>query len=80
MKFWVIEYCSFVFQCSLFRTGRKVVSPVKVTLTPSKEGTEEPQEKILTLDSEDELPARERPPALWVREPVLNLGFYLRGC
>ena len=62
----------FCFQCYLFRTGRKVVSPVKVTLTPSKEGTEEPQEEILTLDSEDEQPARERPPALWVRELLLT--------
>ena len=45
---------------------------MKVTLTPSKEGTEEPQEEILTLDSEDEQPARERPPALWVRELLLT--------
>jgi len=51
---------------------RKVVSPVKVTLTPSKEGNEDPQEEILTLDSEEEEPAKERPPALWVRELLLT--------
>ena len=55
-----------------FRTGRKVVSPVKVTLTPSKEGNEDPQEEILTLDSEEEEPVKERPPALWVRELLLT--------
>merc|ERR1719186_1791238 len=54
------------------KTGRKVVSPVKVTLTPSKEGNEDPQEEILTLDSEEEEPAKERPPALWVRELLLT--------
>merc|ERR1712096_256132 len=51
---------------------RKVVSPVKVTLTPSKEGNEDPQGEILTLDSEEEEPAKERPPALWVRELLLT--------
>merc|ERR1719322_2109150 len=30
----------------------KVVSPVKVTVTPSKEGDQEPVEQILTLESE----------------------------
>jgi len=54
------------------KTGRKVVSPVKVTLTPSKEGNEDPQEEILTLDSEEEEPVKERPPALWVRELLLT--------
>eukprot|EP00092_Neocalanus_flemingeri_P010737 GFUD01011566.1.p1 GENE.GFUD01011566.1~~GFUD01011566.1.p1 ORF type:complete len:1082 (+),score=307.60 GFUD01011566.1:76-3246(+) len=56
-----------------YKTGQKVVSPVKVTLTPSKEGPEDPQEEILTLESEeDEQPAKERPPALWVRELLLT--------
>ena len=48
------------------------MSPVKVTLTPSKEGNEDPQEEILTLDSEEEESAKERPPALWVRELLLT--------
>jgi len=55
-----------------YKTGRKVVSPVKVTLTPSKEGSEEPQEEILTLESEEEETARDKPPALWVRELLLT--------
>eukprot|EP00092_Neocalanus_flemingeri_P038882 GFUD01042330.1.p1 GENE.GFUD01042330.1~~GFUD01042330.1.p1 ORF type:complete len:683 (+),score=224.01 GFUD01042330.1:137-2050(+) len=55
-----------------YKTGQKVVSPVKVTLTPSKEGADDPQEEILTLDSEEEEPAKERPPALWVRELMLT--------
>jgi len=54
------------------KTG-KVVSPVKVTLTPSKEGAEEPQEEILTLDTdEEEVPVKEKPPGLWVKELLLT--------
>merc|ERR1712181_204861 len=54
------------------KTG-KVVSPVKVTLTPSKEGAEEPKEEILTLDSdEEEVPVKEKPPGLWVKELLLT--------
>ena len=51
----------------------KVVSPVKVTLTPSKEGAdgEEVDEKILTMESDDE-PVRERPPAMWLKELTLT--------
>jgi len=33
---------------------KKVLSPVKVTLTPSKEGETEPTEEILTLESDEE--------------------------
>jgi len=51
----------------------KVVSPVKVTLTPSKEGAdgEEVDEKILTMESDDE-PVRKRPPAMWLKELMLT--------
>lgn len=51
----------------------KVVSPVKVTLTPSKEGPdgEEVDEKILTMESDDE-PVRDRPPAMWLKELMLT--------
>ena len=39
---------------SMFREKQVVESPVKVTLTPSKDGdgSEEPKEQILTLDSD----------------------------
>jgi hypothetical protein len=54
------------------RTG-KVVSPVKLILTPSKEGAEEPQEEILTLDTdEEEVSVKEKPPGLWVKELLLT--------
>ena len=53
-------------------TPKKTTSPVKVTLTPSKEGEEEPETKVLTLESEPELAAEdsdagaeERKPRLW---------------
>jgi len=56
-----------------YKTG-KVVSPVKLTLTPSKEGDEEPKEEILTLDmdSDDEIISEEKPPGMWVKELMLK--------
>ena len=55
-----------------FREKTKVVSPVKVTLTPSKEGDQEPQEQIVTLESEgegqdegDATKENEKHPQLW---------------
>jgi len=57
-----------------YKTG-KVVSPVKVTLTPSKDGDEEPKgEEILTLDmdSEDEFISEEKTPEMWVKELLLK--------
>jgi len=55
-----------------FRTAGKVVSPVKVILTPSKEGDEEPKDEILTLESEDEPVVKERFPNLWEKELLLT--------
>jgi len=37
-----------------YKEKKKVSSPVKVTLTPSKEGETEPTEEILTLESDDQ--------------------------
>ena len=56
----------------LIRVPGKVVSPIKVILTPSKEENEKPQDKVLTLDSEEEEPAIEKTPAMWVRELLLT--------
>jgi len=53
------------------KTGR-VVSPVKVTLTPSKEGVDDPAEEILTLDSDEEEIVKEKPPGMWVKELLLT--------
>merc|ERR1719500_1193391 len=51
----------------------KVVSPVKVILTPSKDGDEEPkEEEILTLDSGDDAISDEKPPGMWVKELLLK--------
>merc|ERR1719369_2518329 len=57
------------------KSGSKVVSPVKVILTPSKENDEEPKDEILTLDSEDEvLPklTKDVTPKLWEKELLFN--------
>jgi len=53
---------------------RKVVSPVKVTLTPSKDGDEEPKEEILTLDmeSDEEIISEEKSPGMWEKELLLK--------
>jgi len=55
-----------------YKEKTKVVSPVKVTLTPSKEGDQEPQEQIVTLESEgegqdesDATKETEKHPQLW---------------
>jgi len=55
-----------------YKEKTKVVSPVKVTLTPSKEGDQEPQEQIVTLESEGEVQDEsdaaketEKRPQLW---------------
>ena len=60
-------------------TPKKTTSPVKVTLTPSKEGEEEPETKVLTLESEPELAAEdsdagaeERKPRLWETSLLLT--------
>merc|ERR1712029_1238700 len=61
----------------------KVVSPVKVTLTPSKEGDQEPVEQILTLESEPDTGADSdgskkssksstKQPLLWEKALVLT--------
>merc|ERR1719369_989013 len=55
-----------------YRATGKVVSPVKVVLTPSKEGDEEPEDEILTLESEDESVVKEKNPNLWEKELLLT--------
>ena len=57
-----------------------MVSPVKVTLTPSKDGEQEPVEQILTLESEPETEAESdgskksstKQPLLWEKALVLT--------
>ena len=60
-----------------------MVSPVKVTLTPSKEGDQEPVEQILTLESEPDTGADSdvskkssksstKQPLLWEKALVLT--------
>merc|ERR1712029_663991 len=59
---------------------KKVVSPVKVTSTPSKDGEQEPVEQILTLESEPETEAESdgskksstKQPLLWEKALVLT--------
>merc|ERR1719187_1331138 len=47
----------------------KVISPIKVSLTPCKDGEEQQAEdEILTLDSEEEEISKEKPPGMWVKE------------
>jgi len=55
-----------------YRATGKIVSPVKVVLTPSKEGDEEPEDEILTLESEDESLVKEKNPNLWEKELLLT--------
>ena len=68
---------------SMFREKQVVESPVKVTLTPSKDGdgSEEPKEQILTLDSDGDQEAgeavseggrRERGPQLWEKALMMT--------
>merc|ERR1712212_278640 len=50
----------------------KVVSPIKVSLTPCKDGEEhQPEEEILTLDSDEEI-SQEKPPGMWIKEIFLK--------
>ena len=67
----------------MFREKQVVESPVKVTLTPSKDGdgSEEPKEQILTLDSDGDQEAeeagseggrRERGPQLWEKALMMT--------
>ena len=67
----------------MFREKQVVESPVKVTLTPSKDGdgSEEPKEQILTLDSDGDQKAeeaaseggrRERGPQLWEKALMMT--------
>merc|ERR1719233_529795 len=47
----------------------KVISPIKVSLTPCKDGLEQQlEDEILTLDSEEEEISKEKPPGMWVKE------------
>merc|ERR1711970_800273 len=47
----------------------KVVSPIKVSLTPCKDGEEQQvEDEILTLDSDEEEISQEKPPGMWVKE------------
>ena len=54
----------------LFSRSGKVVSPVKVTLTPVKDG-EEQEEEILTLDSEED-EITQKPLEMWAKELLLK--------
>merc|ERR1719402_1617021 len=46
-----------------------VISPIKVSLTPCKDGEEQQlEDEILTLDSEEEEISKEKPPGMWVKE------------
>jgi len=47
----------------------KVVSPIKVSVTPCKDGDEQQvDDEILTLDSDEEEISQEKPPGMWVKE------------
>merc|ERR1712179_413817 len=51
----------------------KVVSPIKVSLTPCKDGVEQQvEDEILTLDSDEEEISQEKPPGMWVKEIFLK--------
>merc|ERR1712055_509045 len=51
----------------------KVVSPIKVSLTPCKDGEEQQvEDEILTLDSDEEEISQEKPPGMWVKEIFLK--------
>merc|ERR1712142_1409103 len=49
----------------------KVVSPVKIIVTPSKEGSEEVIDEVVQLESETEGSFKDTP-VLWIKELVLN--------
>merc|ERR1719402_1525741 len=51
----------------------KVISPVKVSVTPCKEGEEQQvEDEILTLDSDEEEISQEKPPGMWVKEILMK--------
>jgi len=50
---------------------QKIVSPVKIIVTPSKEGTEEVKDEVVQLESETDGSVKDTP-VLWVKELVLN--------
>merc|ERR1719357_1138669 len=51
----------------------KVFSPIKVSLTPCKDGEEQQvEDEILTLDSDEEEISQEKPPGMWVKELLLK--------
>ena len=47
------------------------MSPVKIIVTPSKEGTEEVKDEVVQLESETDGSVKDTP-VLWVKELVLN--------
>merc|ERR1719481_212219 len=49
----------------------KVASPVKIIVTPSKEGSEEVIDEVVQLESETEGSVKDTP-VLWIKELVLN--------
>jgi len=59
-------------------TPKKVTSPVKVTLTPSKEGEQEPETEVVNLSTEseeiieDDIDEVERKPELWETSLLLT--------
>ena len=68
----------FFLKCFIFiflRDKKVSISPVKVTLTPSKEGEEEPVDQILTLESDgDQEPEGEtrKTPTLWEKSLLMT--------
>ena len=60
--------CLIGFILFFLRTS-KVISPIKVSLTPCKDGEEQQvEDEILTLDSEEEEISQEKPPGMWAKE------------
>jgi len=58
-----------------YKEKKVSVSPVKVTLTPSKEGDEEPVDKILTLESDEDQEVdgeTRKTPTLWERSLLMT--------
>merc|ERR1719357_1170564 len=51
---------------------QKVVSPVKIIVTPSKGGTEEGKDEVVQLESETDGSVIKDTPVLWVKELFLN--------
>ena len=47
------------------------MSPAKIIVTPSKEGTEEVKDEVVQLESETDGSVKDTP-VLWVKELVLN--------